>query len=68
VTYALGRVVDYRDMPAVRKIVRDAKRDNYKFSTLVWEIVSSEPFQMRQAPEAKAPAAVTAQTAANVER
>ena len=54
-TYALGRVVDYRDMPAVRKIVRDAKRDNYKFSALVWEIVTSEPFQMRQAPAAAAP-------------
>ncbi|MEO8466053.1 MAG: DUF1592 domain-containing protein [Gammaproteobacteria bacterium] len=62
-TYALGRVVDYRDMPAVRKIVRDAKHDNYKFSTLVWEIVTSEPFQMRQAPEASAPPVVTAQTA-----
>jgi hypothetical protein len=65
-TYALGRVVDYRDMPAVRKIVREAKRDNYRFSSLVWQIVTSEPFQMRQAPEAKAPPAVTAQTAANV--
>ncbi len=62
-TYALGRVVDYRDMPAVRKIVRDAKGDNYKFSTLVWEIVTSEPFQMRQAPEGSAPPVVTAQTA-----
>ena len=62
-TYALGRVVDYRDMPAVRKIVRDAKRDNYKFSALVWEIVTSEPFMMRQAPAAAAPPVVTAQTA-----
>ena len=62
-TYALGRVVDYRDMPAVRKIVHDAKRDNYKFSALVWEIVTSEPFQMRQAPAAAAPPVVTAQTA-----
>jgi len=62
-TYALGRVVDYRDMPAVRKIVRDAKRDNYKFSALVWGIVTSEPFQMRQAPAASTPPVVTAQTA-----
>jgi hypothetical protein len=65
-TYALGRVVDYRDMPAVRKIVRDAKHDNYKFSTLVRAIVTSEPFQMRQAPETNPAPVTTAQTAANV--
>jgi len=62
-TYALGRVVDYRDMPAVRKIVRDAKGQNYRFSALVWEIVTSEPFLMRQAPVPSAPPVVTAQTA-----
>jgi hypothetical protein len=49
--YALGRAVDYRDMPAVRKIVREAAADDYRFSSLVWQIVTSEPFQMRQAPE-----------------
>ena len=59
-TYALGRTLDYRDMPAVRKIVHEAARENYRFSSLVWQIVSSEPFSMRQAPEAPV---VTAQTA-----
>ena len=34
-TYALGRGLDYRDMPAVRAIVRDAAHDNYQFSSLV---------------------------------
>jgi len=47
ITYALGRGVDYRDMPAVRTIVRDAGRSDYHFSTLVLGIVHSTPFQMR---------------------
>ena len=50
-TYALGRGVDYRDMPAVRTIVRDASRDGYKFSSIVLGVVRSAPFQMRKAPE-----------------
>jgi hypothetical protein len=45
-TYALGRVVDYRDMPAVRGIVRSAA-DSYRFRDIVLGIVASEPFQMR---------------------
>ena len=48
-TYALGRGIDYRDMPAVRAIVRDAGRNNYRFSSLVMGIVRSVPFQMRKA-------------------
>jgi hypothetical protein len=50
-TYALGRGADYRDMPAVRGIARDAARDNYKFSAIVVGIVRSTPFQMRMAPQ-----------------
>ena len=34
-TYALGRGLDYRDMPAVRAIVASASRDDYRFSSLV---------------------------------
>ena len=45
-TYALGRSVEYYDMPAVRAIVRDAARDNYRFSSIVMGIVRSAPFQM----------------------
>ena len=48
-TYALGRGSDYRDMPAVRAILRDASRDNYRFSTLILGVVHSTPFQMRTA-------------------
>ena len=44
-TYALGRSLEYFDMPTVRKIVRDAKADNYKFSAIVMGIVKSSAFQ-----------------------
>jgi hypothetical protein len=63
--YALGRTVDYRDMPAVRKIVREAGKEDYRFSELVWQVVASEPFRMRVAPEPIAPPPpVVAQVAA----
>ena len=47
-TYALGRGVEYYDMPAVRAIVRDAARDDYRLTSLIRAIVSSAPFQMRR--------------------
>jgi Protein of unknown function (DUF1592)/Protein of unknown function (DUF1588)/Protein of unknown function (DUF1585)/Protein of unknown function (DUF1587)/Protein of unknown function (DUF1595)/Planctomycete cytochrome C len=47
--YALGRGLDYRDMPTVRAIVRDASRDNYRFSALILGVVRSAPFQLRTA-------------------
>lgn len=47
--YALGRTVEYYDMPSVRKIVREAGRDDYQFSSLVWAVVNSDPFQLRRA-------------------
>jgi hypothetical protein len=47
-TYALGRTVEYYDMPAVRQIVRDTARDQYRFSSIVMGIVKSAPFQMRK--------------------
>jgi hypothetical protein len=43
----------------VRQIVRDAARDNYRFSSLVMGIVKSAPFQMRKVPEAQ-PVSTTA--------
>ena len=48
-TYALGRAVQYYDMPAVRTIMREAAPDNYRWSSLILGIVKSRPFQMRQA-------------------
>jgi hypothetical protein len=48
-TYALGRGVEYYDQPAVRAIVRDAARRDYRFATaLVAGVVRSTPFQMRR--------------------
>jgi hypothetical protein len=47
--YGLGRGLDYRDMPTVRTILRDASRDNFRFSTLMLGVVRSAPFQMRMA-------------------
>ncbi len=44
-TYALGRGVEYQDMPLVRSIVRDSASSNYKFSSIVLGIVNSAPFQ-----------------------
>jgi len=46
-TYALGRGLDAADMPAVRRIVRDAQARDYRFSSLVEAIVSSTPFRLR---------------------
>jgi hypothetical protein len=50
-TYALGRGLNYSDMPAIRGIVRDAARQNYRFSSLVLGIVHSAQFQMRIKPQ-----------------
>jgi hypothetical protein len=47
-TYALGRGVEYYDMPAIRAIVRDAATQDYRWSSLILGIVKSMPFQMRR--------------------
>jgi hypothetical protein len=46
-TYALGRAVHYYDMPVVRSVIREAARNDYRFSSLVLGIVKSAPFQMK---------------------
>jgi mono/diheme cytochrome c family protein len=48
-TYALGRGVDYRDMPAVRQILREAEKNDVRWSSLIVAVVKSMPFQMRRA-------------------
>jgi len=48
-TYALGRGVEPYDMPAVRRILSNAANNNYRWSSLIGEIVKSMPFQMRRA-------------------
>jgi len=46
--YALGRSLDYRDMPTVRRIVRQAGADNYRFKSIVLGVVSSDAFRKRE--------------------
>jgi hypothetical protein len=50
-TYGLGRAVEYYDMPVLRTVVRDAARDNNKFSSIILGIVKSAPFQMKTKTE-----------------
>jgi mono/diheme cytochrome c family protein len=45
-TYALGRELEYYDMPAVRKITREAAANDYRWSSIILGIVNSVPFQM----------------------
>ncbi|MBV9399457.1 MAG: DUF1592 domain-containing protein [Bryobacterales bacterium] len=58
-TYALGRGVEYYDMPAVRRVVRDASVQNFRFSSLVLGIVNSTPFEMKMSGPGPKPAAAT---------
>jgi Protein of unknown function (DUF1592)/Protein of unknown function (DUF1588)/Protein of unknown function (DUF1585)/Protein of unknown function (DUF1595)/Protein of unknown function (DUF1587) len=46
-TYALGRSLEYRDMPAVRRIVRQAAADNYRFKSIVLGVISSDAFRKK---------------------
>jgi len=46
--YAVGRGVEYYDMPAVRQVVRDAAPNDYRWSAIILGIVTSKPFQMRR--------------------
>ena len=48
-TYALGRQLDFRDQPAIRRIVREAEASGYRWSAIIRGIVSSTPFEMGRA-------------------
>ena len=47
-TYALGRGIEFHDMPAVRTIARQAAANDYRWSALVLGVVKSVPFQMKR--------------------
>jgi hypothetical protein len=51
--YGLGRVIDYRDIPFVRSIERDAAKNDNRFSSFVLGVVKSMPFQMRRSEDAE---------------
>jgi hypothetical protein len=50
--YALGRELEYFDMPQVRAIVRGAERDDYRFARIVTGIVLSDAFRLQALPHA----------------
>ena len=50
-TYALGRRLEYYDMPAVRRIVREAAHNDNRMSSFIMGVVNSTAFQMRTAEE-----------------
>jgi hypothetical protein len=49
-TYALGRGVEYDDMPTVRKVLHTAKSDDYRLKSLIEGIVMSDIFRMNAVP------------------
>jgi hypothetical protein len=67
-TYALGRGVEYYDMPVVRSIAAGAKADDYRFASLIVGVVQSEPFRSSRKIDgvvaSGAPAAATTASAA----
>jgi hypothetical protein len=48
-TYAIGRRVDYSDMPAVRAIIKDAAKSDYRLSSFILGVVNSGAFRMAKA-------------------
>lgn len=50
-TFALGRGVEYYDAPTIDRVIAELAKSDYKFSTLVTEIVLSEPFRLRRGKE-----------------
>jgi hypothetical protein len=59
-TYALGRGVEYYDMPVVRSIAAQAEKDGYRFASLIVGVVQSEPFRSSRKPESNGPVTTTA--------
>jgi len=46
-TYAVGRGLDFHDKPIIRRIVRDAAKQDYRFSAIIMGVVNSPQFRMR---------------------
>ena len=59
-TYALGRGLEYYDMPAVRKILADSGPGGYRIQSIVLGIVNSYPFRYRRAHDAPQPSPTAA--------
>ena len=52
--YALGRRVEYYDMPRVRQITRDAGENGHRISSYIMGVIMSEAFRMQRVPDADA--------------
>jgi mono/diheme cytochrome c family protein len=63
-SYAIGRGVEYFDLPSVRAIVRGAAPGDYRWSSTIVGIVKSTPFLERTTRSAVAPAAAPARASA----
>ena len=57
--YSVNRPLQYFDMPQIRKIQRDAKKDNYTFASLIMGVVNSDAFRKQAVPAKAAPQVVT---------
>jgi len=66
--YALGRNVEYYDMPAIRKIVREAEADDYRFASIVLGVVKSGAFQTKRLPDDEESVVTAAAETPNLER
>jgi len=52
-TFALGRGIESTDAPAIRQIVKEARVDEFRFSSIILGITKSVPFQMRATSKGK---------------
>jgi mono/diheme cytochrome c family protein len=48
-TYAVGRRVEAFDMPTIRKIIKDGKKNDYRMSSFIMGVINSPAFQMSRA-------------------
>jgi hypothetical protein len=67
-SYAIGRRIEYYDKPTIRRIVREAEADQYRFADFALGVVKSDAFRLTRAPLADSLAKVTRRTADSQER
>jgi hypothetical protein len=63
--YSVNRPLEYFDMPQVRRIVRESKKDNYTFTSLILGIVNTDAFRKQGAPGVSKPASAVTSKAAD---
>jgi hypothetical protein len=56
--YALGRRVEYYDMPTIRKIVKEAEANDYRLSSFIKGVLDSDAFKMKRLPDVETLASV----------